>query len=278
MRELLSGIFVENRYPGVLVAAVSGASGVVLIDSPLRGEDAREWLSAVRTKGPPRYLVLLDYHPDRVLGARELDLPIVAHDIARQVMASWPDTFKGSLSPVGSETDRLKRVAGVHDLVPELTFTEEMKLLLEDREVVLRHAPGPTPASICVLVPRSRLAFIGDLVSLGEPPFLSDARLEAWVETLDGLRRLAQQGYKLISSRDGRIAPDGVTRMAAWLKRLSTRLSKMAEQEQADEAISRMALSLLEGFRVPAARRDQALLRLRVGLENLHRQFRSEAA
>lgn len=278
MRELSSGIFLENRYPGVSVAAVGGAGGMVLIDSPLRAEDAREWLSTLRTKGAPRYLVLLDYHPDRVLGARELDLPIVAHDIARQVMSSWPDTFKGSLSPVGSEADQLKRVAGMHDLVPELTFTAEMKLVLGDREVVLRHTPGPSPASICVLVARPRLAFIGDLVSLNEPPFLSEARLEAWQETLDGLRRLVQQGYKLISSRDGRVTPEEVTRMAAWLKRLSTRLTKMAEQEQPGEALGRMAASLLEGFHVPAARREQALLRLRVGLEKLYDRIRSEAA
>ncbi len=278
MRELLSGIFLENRYPGVPVAAVSGASGMVLIDSPLRAEDAREWLSLLGTRGTPRYLVLLDYHPDRVLGARELDLPIVAHDIVRQVMSSWPDTFKGSLSPLGSEADRVKRVAGMHDLVPEVTFTEEMKLVLGDREVVLRHAPGPTPASICVLVARPSLAFIGDLVCLHEPPFVGDARLEAWLETLDWLRRLGQQRCRLISSRDGKVSVEDVARMAAWLRRLSTRLTKMAQQEQPGEAIARMSASLLEGFRVPAARREQALLRLRVGLEKLYSRIRSEAA
>ncbi len=277
MRELSSGIFLENRYPGVRVAAISGAAGMVLIDSPLRGEDAREWLSTLVSRGTPRYVVLLDYHPDRVLGAREFDLPIVAHDLARQVMSCWPDTFKGSLSPVGSEADGLRRVAGMHETVPELTFTEEMKLVLGELEVSLRHAPGPTPASICALVAKPRLAFIGDLVSLDEPPFLSDADLEAWQGTLDWLRRLAQQRYSLISSRDGRVSPEEVARMAAWLKRLSTRLTKMAQQDQPSEVIGRVAAGLLDGFGVPATRREQALLRLRVGLEKLYSRLRSEA-
>lgn len=277
MRELSSGIFLENGYPGVWVAAVSGAGGMVLIDSPLRTEDAREWLRTLESRGTPRYVVLLDYHPDRVLGARELDLPIVAHDLARQVMSSWPDTFKGGLSPVGSEADRLKRVAGMHEMVPELTFSDEMKLVLGEREVILRHAPGPTPASICALVAKPRLAFIGDLVTLNEPPFLSDAELGAWQGTLDWLRSLAQQRYGLLSSRDGKVSPEEIARMAAWLKRLSARLTKMAQQDQPSESIGRLAVGLLDGFRVPAARREQALLRLRVGLEKLYSRIRSEA-
>lgn len=278
MRELSSGIFLEDRWPGVQVAAVGGTAGMVLIDSPLRAEDAREWRSALEARGTPRYVVLLDYHPDRVLGAREFNLPIVAHDLVRQVISSWPDTFKGNLSPVGSEADCLKRVAGMHEIVPELTFSEELKLILGEWEVVLRHAPGPTPASICALVDKPPLAFIGDLVSLDEPPFLSDADLDAWQSTLDWLRRLAQQGYSLISSRDGRVSAEELARMAAWLKRLSARLAKMAQQDQPSEAIGRVAAGLLDGFRVSAPRREQALLRLRVGLEKLYSRIRPEAS
>ena len=43
----------------------------------------------------------------RVLGARGLDLPILAHDETRLVMNAWPDTFKGGARPIGAEADRL---------------------------------------------------------------------------------------------------------------------------------------------------------------------------
>ncbi|MEW6566686.1 MAG: MBL fold metallo-hydrolase [Chloroflexota bacterium] len=254
---------------------MAGSAGLLLIDSPIRTEDGREWLSALASQGHPRYLVLLDYHPDRVLGARAFDVPILAHDLARQIMSTWPDTYKGGLAPLGAEADRLKRVTGVREAIPELTFSDELRLLLGDREVLLHHSPGPTPASISVLVPESRLAFIGDIVGLDEPPFLGEADLQAWLESLDWLKRLSQQRYRLISSRDGKVSAEGISAMARFLTRVAGRLRKLAQENQPATAAAHLAASLLTGFHLPAARKEQALLRLQVGLTRLYSRFQS---
>ena len=270
MRELGTGILLENKYPGVRLGAVVTSDGLLLIDSPIRIEDGREWLAALGPRGRARYLAALDYHPDRVLGARGLDLPIVAHDGTRQVMSNWSDTFKGNTAPIGAEADRLKRITGVRRAIPELTFSHEMLIHLGDEEIHLRHRPGPTPASIWVEVPSHRVIFIGDTVSVAEPPYLGEADLEAWQDTLEGLRQLTLHKVTLISARDGVVRAEDVAAMVRFLRKIHGRLERLAAKGLPVEAAAGPARSLLEGFRVPTSRRDQALLRLQTGLVRLY--------
>ncbi|MCK4693076.1 MAG: hypothetical protein KAT23_05570, partial [Anaerolineales bacterium] len=102
MRSIAPGVYLETKYPGVIQGLIVTNDGLLLIDCPPRAEDGRNWLAALEDYGKPRYLILLDSHPDRVLGARILDLPIVAHDWTRQLMSNWSDTFKGGTRPIGA--------------------------------------------------------------------------------------------------------------------------------------------------------------------------------
>ncbi len=270
MRELAPGIFLENKYPGVRVAAVASSEGLLLVDCPTRAEDAREWVAALATQGRPRYLAVLDHHPDRVLGARGFDFPIIAHDLTRQAMQTWPDTFKGNSSPIGAEADRLKRITGVRRAIPEVTFADEIKIFLGEREIYFRHRPGPTAGAIWVDVPQARVVFIGDAVWVSEPPYLGEADLEAWLTMLESLRqRGLERGY-LISAHDGRIGMDDIHAMARFLRKVPPRLERLHDKGRPAEAAASLAPRLLEGFRLSSARREQALLRLQTGLVRLY--------
>jgi glyoxylase-like metal-dependent hydrolase (beta-lactamase superfamily II) len=274
MREVTSGVYWETKFAGVRVGAVAGGDdGLLLVDCPIRAEDGREWLAALADVGRPRFLAALDYHPDRVLGARALDLPLIAHDFTRQVIGGWPDTFKGNTAPIGAEADRLKRVTGVRKAIPELTFSDQMVIHLGDREVVLRHHPGPTSGSMWVEIPASRLAFIGDTVMLSEPPYLGEADPEAWLATLEAARKPPYDRYTLLPSKDARARGDEIAAMIRFLRKVVGRLERLESKGASAEAASASASSLLEGFRVPAARREQALLRLQTGLVRLFSRF-----
>jgi hypothetical protein len=45
MQQIERGIYFENSYPGVTVGAILLPLGTILIDAPLRPEDARNWLN-----------------------------------------------------------------------------------------------------------------------------------------------------------------------------------------------------------------------------------------
>ena len=211
MREVVQGVFLEDQYPGVILGAVAAGGEVLLVDTPLRIEDGREWLGELSAHGRSRMLVLLDSHPDRVLGARGLDLAVFAHQSTRETVASWPDVYRPSAG-LGAEADRLRRVAGLH------------------------RAADP----------------------------------KAWLEGLHELRGGAFRKYRILSSRDGVVRGEALPAMAAFLRKVDGRLTRMQARGEPAEATGRLAQQLARTYRVGAARKEMVAQRLRSGLETLY--------
>ncbi len=270
MRRIAPGVYLETKYPGLQIGVIVTDGGLFLIDCPARAEDGRDWLATLVDYGKPRYLALLDSHPDRVLGARIFDFPRVAHDWTLQTMNNWSDSFKGSARPIGAEVDSLKRITGVKKAVPELAFSEQMLIHLGERQIDLWHRPGPTQGSIWVELSEAKVVFIGDTVTLAEPPFLGDADIESWLATLDDLRTPRLRPYKLVSSRDGLIKNEHINEMARFLRKIPWRLERLGEKGSPPEDAGALALQLIKDYKIPKARREQALLRLQVGLMRLY--------
>ena len=107
MRKYRSGVLIESRYPGVIVGAVPSDDGMLLVDMPLKPDDGRDWVGQLTNIGRPEYLALMDQHPDRALGMRAFDYPIVAQEETMQALRNWPDAFKGSAKPIGAEADTI---------------------------------------------------------------------------------------------------------------------------------------------------------------------------
>jgi glyoxylase-like metal-dependent hydrolase (beta-lactamase superfamily II) len=270
MRRIAPGIYLETKYPGVQLGAVVTDDGLFLIDCPARAEDGRDWLATLADYGKPRYLALLDSHPDRVLGARNFDFPRVAQDWTLETMSNWSDSFKGSARPIGAEVDSLKRITGVKRAVPELAFSEQMVIHLGERQIDLWHRPGPTPGSMWVVFSDAEVVFIGDAVTVGEPPFLGDSDIEAWLDTLDDLRAHRMRSSMLVSSRDGLIKPEHINDMSRFLRKVPWRLERLGEEGAPPEETGALALELIKDFKIPKTRREHVLLRLQVGLERLY--------
>lgn len=272
MRELAKGVFYEDRYPGVQLGAVVSDGDALLVDTPLRMEDGRSWQAEVAERGRARYLALLDDHPDRVYGARSFDLGLIAHRLAREAIVAWPDPVRAGHQLQGAEVDRLKRVSGLARAVPHVGFDQELTLHLGGRMVTLLHRPGPRPGSIWVVVPWARVVFVGDAVWIREPPYVGEADLDPWLEALSELRSREFARYKIVSARDGLVRREALNKMAGFLRKVAHRVEKLGDRDDPAAAAGRLAVQLARGFRVAAARREQAQLRLRTGLEQLYNE------
>jgi glyoxylase-like metal-dependent hydrolase (beta-lactamase superfamily II) len=270
MRKIASGVYLERKFPSVQVGAIEDSQNLILVDYPLREEDGREWLGALAVFGKPKYVVLMDHHPDRVLGARMLDIPGIAHDRTRMIVSSWPDTFKGNARPIGGECDRLKRITGVNKVTPELSFSHEALIHLGQRVVRLLHKPGPMPGAIWLMLADAKILFIGDAVTKSEPPYFGEADLDTWLELLDELRSSAFKDFRMISSRDGLIDREMINDMARFLRRIPTALAKLQIKDGKLEGLERHATRLMDSYRVASARRDQVLQRLKASLAEMH--------
>ncbi len=273
MRKINSDVFIENRFPAVYLGLIVIQGDALLVDCPIRLEDVRTWLNQASDFGRPRFTALLDHHPDRVVGARDLRMPLVGHQLTSQIMALKSDSFKGSAHPIGAETDRLKRVTGVSRAIPNLTFTDEMTIRMGDREVEFWHRPGPTEGSIWVVFKEQGAIFLGDAVTVTEPPFIGDADIDSWLESLDDLRSVEDQSYQLISSRDGLIDREDINSMARFLRKVRVRMERLGEMEELDSEVDSIAGELLEDYSITGSRKERARLRLSVGLEDLYQRM-----
>ncbi|MBN2555498.1 MAG: MBL fold metallo-hydrolase [Anaerolineales bacterium] len=269
MQKVISGLFREDRYPGVPIYIITTDAGTLILDCPLYSEDANEFLKAVKELGEPRYIALHDGQRDRVLGVREIDLPIIAHDKTREYMQTWSDTFKGAANPMGGESDSIRRITGVKSAVPEISFSNEFTLHLGSTEIHFLHKPGPTPGAMWVSIPEKNTILIGDAVHISEPPFLGFADIDAWLDTLQELRDAFLKDFRVYSSRDGRIDREDVTNMARFLRKIPVRIERLSTSKEMEVDAESITAELMGDFKIPAAQSERMKLRLKAGLIRL---------
>ena len=150
MQYVEQNVFYENIYLGVTLGALVFTHGTIMIDAPLRTEDARSWRSMLINQrgGPNRLLLYMDAHPDRTLGARVMDSTILAHKETAEIFNQRPMIFKGFSVETGAVWESYNDAIGLRWATPDITFSQRISIHWGDAEVVLQHQPGPTPGSI----------------------------------------------------------------------------------------------------------------------------------
>lgn len=267
MHQIAPGIHYEDLYAGVTLGAVILPHGTMMVDAPLRAEDARSWRSTLNhlSIGSNRILINLDAHLDRTLGSRALDSTIVAHQNTAQVFRNRPSVFKGHSADSGAEWEVSNDVFGTRWALPDITFSDRLHFLWGGPEIILEHHPGPTLGSIWVIIPSVKVMFVGDTILYDQPPFLASADLQAWIASLELLKDTYKQ-YTIISGRGG---PNGVKDIRAQLKTLKKILQgmeRLAKRNAAPEKTEGLISNLISDMSIPPQRREHYIQRLRHGL------------
>jgi glyoxylase-like metal-dependent hydrolase (beta-lactamase superfamily II) len=76
-------------------------------------------------------------------------------------------------------------------------------------EIVLEHHPGSYAGSIWVIIPSEQVVFVGDTVVPDQPPFLANAELNDWINSLE-LLATSYRDYIIISGRGGPVAGEAI--------------------------------------------------------------------
>jgi cyclase len=270
MQKIIKTIFLTDNYLGVSLGVVITEEGLLLIDSPIHLEDGQAWLESLKTFGQPRFLALLDYHPDRVIGARGFHLPTIAHDATRTEMRTWSDNYKGVANPIGAEVDQLRRVTGIRKAIPELTFSDMMTIHFGGSRIEFWHRPGPTNGTMWVVVPDKRVVFIGDTVMLAEPPFIGEADISAWFESLNELRSPSMKSFKIVTSHDGVIRREHLNHMARFLRKLPRRIERLSKRGDVEGNALKYAQELMKEYKLAPEREELVRQRLQVGLTRIY--------
>ena len=267
MHQIAPGIYIEDAFAGVTLGALILPHGTIMVDAPLRAEDARTWRSTLTNLsiGSNRMLINLDAHLDRTLGSRALDSTIVAHQTTAQVFRNRPSVFKGHSADSGAEWEVSNDMFGTRWAVPDITFSDRLFFQWGGPKVILEHHPGPTRGSIWVLIPSAKVIFVGDTILNDQPPFLASADLPAWIESLE-LLKSTYQDYTIISGRGGIKGKNGIRSQIKILNQILRGLDSLSKKNAPPEMTEGMISELISDMSLPANRRKHYIQRLRHGL------------
>jgi glyoxylase-like metal-dependent hydrolase (beta-lactamase superfamily II) len=272
MQRLARDIYVETGFAGVTVGAIITPAGPVCIDTPTHPADARRWrlkLAQLSDK-PVQYIINLDHHRDRVLGSQWFEAPVIAHEAAAERLQQLPEVFKAGASEAGADADLAAEVAGVRLVTPTITFSGRLRLALDGPEIHLVARPGQSPGGIWVELPKERIVFAGDTATVGVPPPLAEANLDAWLEHLAELRKARYPANHIVPGRGGVTTKAGLKPIESFLKLVRRRLDTLARGKKTRADAGALAETMLAQFSVPASLREHYTRRLRVGLESIY--------
>lgn len=268
MDAIAKNVYIEDRYLGVTLGVIAQPRGLVQIDAPPAPEDGRSWRASLMGmgSGPERVLINLDAHPDRTLGVRAMDCTVIAHEKTAVAFRNRPNTFKAQGDETGSNWEAIPGLGSVRWAPPEISFLDTMTLHWGGEPIILQSRTGPTPGAIWVVLPETKVVFVGDAVLKGQPPFLAHADLPAWIEALNVLQGPDFKGFIVVSGRGGVVTQQVVKTQADFLKKALEKMEKLGGKKAAAGATDKLADTLLKEFKAPAARQKQYLHRLRYGL------------
>lgn len=161
---------------------VVGPDAVLVVDTFATPEAARELYAEIRrrTPLPVRWVVETHEHGDHTGGNAVFGAAGAAILAQENVRARAVTRDEKSLE---------EKPATARVRLPDVTYRDAATVWLGDRRIELLARPGHTGSDSIVVVPDARVVFAGDLVGRETIPNLADARVDAWIETLDGLLR-----------------------------------------------------------------------------------------
>jgi glyoxylase-like metal-dependent hydrolase (beta-lactamase superfamily II) len=170
---------------------VIGPQGVVVVNTTNSPFHAREVLYEIRerTDQPVRYVIDTDARGDHMLGNEAFvdERPtIIASSAAAAAMRAYRLDIAQRMDAEGEPGFRMReRMRGIHFTLPTETIDKDLTIGVGGEEIrMLLTGAGPSPGSLVVFLPQSKVLFLGDLYENGFIPKLQGVDLEKWAAYL----------------------------------------------------------------------------------------------
>ncbi len=275
MKEIAPGIFVENRYPPYNLGLIVLDQGAIVVDVPPRPTAARNWLREVQQQaGHIPYVVLTDAQPDRIIGAVQWEVPIIAAeetarrlDELRQDREQWGELLLAARERYPEEASAL------HNLEPrraKLATNKQLLLHHQEPPLVAESVTGAASGSLWLFVPAQKILFAGDCVAFNTPPVLEHTPdIHLWIKLLGELAQ-RRQVQRIVPGRGTEVILRGELETQREFLRVVQRTTvQLAAQSVPGEGLGQAATDLQQIFFPTISKNSPAMQRLRRGLAHL---------
>lgn len=269
MEEIANRVYIEDRFPGLVLGAIKLADGLLLVDAPFRNEDIHAWRTTLSSLGgkPNKILVISDTQLDRTFGLRGMESLVVGHQTSVELLQNRSSSARLQDIDPGAAMIPYDLSLNARWMMPDITYTDQISIHLDEDPVFITHHPGSHLAGSWVRFDAAKVLFVGDSVATNQPPFLAWADLDRWIADIELLASDEFRGYKIISARQGRLYHQTISKMTRVLKEIRILVRELAEASEPLEAIKKTVPTLLKQFYFDNEMTDLYRIRLVWGLE-----------
>ncbi len=279
-QEIGARVFINTAYRGCTPGFVITDEGLILIDAPLIPEQALDWRQQIEMEAPGMpflYMFNTDHHRGHALGNQYfLPTMIIAHERAYKEMSGYTENFKERVyNSFKREPEIQQQLTNIEIILPDVTFTDRVRLLYGGREVQLIYMGGHTPATSIAWLPEEKIAFVGDVLWVDQHPYMAQANSLEWVDALRQIRELGAE--RLVPGHGPVCTPDATIQVEEYILFMRQRVQDFYhEGKTKNEAKSGLVGDMLECFPVPEERRSKIESQIKSSLNRVYREIQRE--
>jgi len=278
LKEIADRVYIATDFALVTVGAALTEEGWVCIDTPPYPRDAQSWRARLQEISPlpVQYVINTDYHRDRILGNTWFDAPVIAHTRSAEAMLALRNAFISQAAEDMSANDNeLVEIASLKPVLPQISFSRSMQIECGDREFVLSHHPGPTLGNLWVALPGQQVIFAGDLVVTDQHPVIIEASSKDWLNSLRALRHDRFSGWTIVPGRGDIAGVEATEQLSEYLRVARRKAASLLRGMRPRSEVGALAAEFLPYFAYDPTARDEALRRIKVGLEAIYDELRN---
>jgi cyclase len=250
MEQITKNVFAETNTVGSDPAYVVTEDGVVLIDTPQLPSRAMAVKEEIAGKGPLKYLINTEHHPDHVFGNYFFQGEGIVVG-QRRILERW------CVPPGMDPWEKNKNETEKHDPEglqffparaeywekankPGILFERYLKLDCGNHEFECYYTGGHSLAQICVHCPQERVLFTGDTIFNKVQIFFAEADPEDTLKALEFITRFDVDaivpGHGAVC--DKRAIAENTSFIMDWLSAIHGGLAKGWSKQMCMERIS----------------------------------------
>jgi glyoxylase-like metal-dependent hydrolase (beta-lactamase superfamily II) len=282
VQEISQDVLVETSFrSGVNTGAILTSEGYILIDPPAFPDDARRWQAILHEHSedsPVRAVILTDAHRDRILGASWYKpMLLISHTNTRASLSSLPGSYLNTLvNMLTTDSVEQAKFSSARILIPNITFSDRIRLHFGDTTLLLSYHPGPTDGTIWIYSPQNRILFSGDSVIVGMPPFLNSMHSKEWLDALNIIRhRMTLK--QIVPGRGDLTHKESTVPISHYIRLARRRVRSLYKARRPPSETLMLVHELLALFPPPLESQLEGFQqRVRTGLQSIYNEFRQQ--
>lgn len=284
-RSIGSKVFINDQYLTCTTGFVVTREGVVLIDTPLVPQQARDWREQIMEKGRKEknkeasieYIILTDHHRGHALGCQHfMPAKVIGHERAHKEMQGYTENFRERVrNSYRRDPEIQEQLQHIEIIPPHMTFSKEAVLNMGDTTIRCIHVGGHTPATCIVWLEEEGICFVGDTIWTDQHPYMAQANSKEWLEALTLIQKFNPD--VIVPGHGDLCTVQDIKQLASYISQMRDGINRCLDKglERA-ETKKELTQEMVALFDVPASRKSRIESQINSGINRVYRELQRE--